>query len=629
MPTDLLAPGTGVVPSPVGPRPGRVASDRAGTVGRDAADRVLPWAVALATLAARLATAAAGPTDWDAAQYGAAVSRFDVTHGRPQPPGYFLYVVAGRLVHGIGIGTIGSLVLVSAVASALAAGLVVVAGRDLGGRWVGLAAGLLVATSPFAWFSGSVVTTYSFDLAIAPLLIILAWRARPHSWHGAAALASLGLATGFRQSALQAFALLALIAVAGSVRRVREAVTAVLAIAVAVAVWFVPMVLTQPGGVSAWARATRLETLGAIRATSVLDHAAGGGTNIGTMAGYTTVALTPLAVLALVSAGVLGVRARVRAVRRPVAAPPSADARIHSTGAAGGTATTSATPSAARDDVAAWTRPWYQTRAAVLAAAIAPPLAIVTFVQFAKGGYLLAYLPGAVIALLLVPAALLGPRSPGTVRTASTSRTSVATGVWLAVASFAVAAIAVAGAQRFLAGTGVLPVAQTSSAHGPWLTQARYQAPYPDTRAAIRSADALDAALTALGPRIHPARDVVVIDSVDGGTTFYRNAGWALPLDRVTLVVPGAAIYNEQLGSLYYTFTPKVPVGPGGAVYLIAPPNLPGLAQLTERAQAVQVHLARPIGAYLVWRVSPGAQVLGVRVVVQPGPRPLGSGLGG
>jgi len=134
------------VRDPAGPRPGRVASDRAGTVGRDLTDAVLPWVVALVALVARLATRASGPTDWDSSQYAAAVARFDVTHGRPQPPGYFLYVVAGRLVHDTGLGTVDSLVFVSAVASALAAGLVVVAGRDLGGRWVGVAAGLLIAT---------------------------------------------------------------------------------------------------------------------------------------------------------------------------------------------------------------------------------------------------------------------------------------------------------------------------------------------------------------------------------------------------------------------------------------------------------------------------------------------------
>ena len=633
MPVDLAVPRTGAVPPAVGVRPGRIASDRAGTVGRDMADQVLPWAVALATLVGRLATAAVGPTDWDSAQYAAAVARFDVTHGRPQPPGYFLYAVAGRLVHGFGSGTIGSLVLVSAVASALAAGLVVVAGRDLGGRWVGLAAGLLVATSPFAWFAGSVVATYSFDLVAAPLLIILAWRARPHSWHGAAALASLGLLAGFRQSVLQAFALLALLAVAGSVRKLREAATAALAGVGAVAVWFVPMVLAQPGGAPAWARATRLEALGAIRATSVLDHAPGAGTNLGTVAAYTTLAVAPLAALALVSGGVLGVRALVRAARRRPAPPAEVDASAHSPGAT----RRQDTPTAGHRGTPSWVRPWYQSRSAILTAAIAPPLAIVTFVQFAKGGYLLAYLPGAIIALLLVPAALLGSRTPGTPGPPGPPGSggsgpggsgTAGAWTWRAVATLAVVAIAAVGAERFLTGTGVLPGTPSTTAHGLWLTQARYQAPYPDTRASIRSADAFDAALAALGPRVHPDRDVLVLDSVDGGTAYYRNAGWALPLDRVTLIVPGAAIYNEQSGSLYYTLTRTVPVGIGGAVYLIAPPSLPGLDQLAERAQAVQVHLTRPIGDYLVWRISPGAQVLGVRVVEERGTRPLGSGLG-
>src|SRR5664280_1218647 len=126
-------PGQSAPYRPSGPRPGRVASDKSGSVAPYVLDLVLPWLVGMATFVARMATAAVGPTDWDSAQYVAAVNRFDVTHGRPQPPGYFLYVVAGRLVHATGIGTVHSLVLVSAAASAVAAGAVVVAGRDLGG----------------------------------------------------------------------------------------------------------------------------------------------------------------------------------------------------------------------------------------------------------------------------------------------------------------------------------------------------------------------------------------------------------------------------------------------------------------------------------------------------------------
>ena len=635
------------------PRPGRVASDRAGSVGRDLVLLLVPWICAVATLATRLATAAVGPTDWDSAQFAAAVGHFDVAHGRPQPPGYFLYVVTARLVDDIGSGVIHSLVLVAALASAAAVGLTVVAGRDLGGRWVGLAAGLLVATSPFAWYSGSIVTTYSFDLLVAPLLIILAWRARPHSWHGAAAIAALGLLAGFRQSAVLAFALLALLAVLGSVRRTREAVLVVVAAITSVAVWFVPMALAQPGGVRAWARATDLESAGAAHAYSVIDRAAGATVNLGTFAAYTTIALAPLAVLALLSACVLAVRALGRRLTGRGTPPPVGPAapvgsrndatlplplglefeprpqrltrsELQSLIRSGSRPVPdpSTPPPLVGGATGDWSRPWYQSRPAILAAAVVPPAAVVALIEFAKGGYLLAYLPGAVIALLLLPGALL--RRPGG---RPAARRTALSRVWLVVASVGVLAIATLGAQRFLVGTGVLPVTPTRSVHGLWLVQGRYQAPYPDTRLAIRSADAVDADLARLGPLVDPSRDVVVIDSLDGGIAFYRNAGWELPRDRVALVTPGTAIYNEQFGSLYYTHAKTVPVGTGGTVYLIARPSLPGLSQLVAQGDAVPVARSHAIAQYRVWRIAPGAGILGVHVVVEPGHRPLGHGL--
>ena len=613
-------------PPPRARRPGRVASDQASRVRVQVLDLLAPWVVAMATLAARLATAATGPTDWDSAQYAAAVSRFDVNHGRPQPPGYWLYVEAGRLVHGTGLSTVDSLVLVAALTSALAAGLVVVAGRDLGGRWVGLAAGLVVATSPFAWFSGSIISTYSFDLALAPLLMILAWRARPGSWHGAAALVALGLAAGFRQSVVLSFALLAIFAVAGSVRRVRHAVVALAAGAFAVAVWFEPMVLAQPGGIWRWWQASRSESWGAMRATSVLDHAPNGPLNLGTFAAYTTVALAPLAALTVIAGCGLGARALVRSVRGnrvPTGFSSSATGGV-APGTAAGSPNVSGVPAHRRRRWVDWTRPWFQSRAVILLASTIPPMAIVAIVQFAKGGYLLAYLPGAVIALLLVPGALLktAPSRGG-------ARRSLGVMAWAVVASVAVGAIAVVGADRFLVGAGVFPARAQQSQHGLWITQARYQAPYADTRTAIRSADAMDSALARLGPLVDPRRDVVVIDSLDGGTSFYRNAGWSLPAHRVVFIVPGAAVYDQLGGSLFYVVRHAVTVAPGGSVYLIASPTLPGLRQLAGTGKVTRVRAAGRLADYLVWRITPGALILGVRVTVADRPRPLGTGLVG
>jgi hypothetical protein len=572
--------------------------------------------VGLATLVLRLVTAASGPTDWDSAQYALAVGRFDVAHGLPQPPGYWLYVESGRWVARLtGLGAVHSLVAVAAVASAAAAALTTVAGRDLGGRWLGIAAGVVVATSPLVWFSGSVVATYSFDALACALLVVLAWRARPGSWHGVGAVVALGLLTGFRPSILQAFALLALVAVAAATRTWRRLVLTAAAGAASLAVWFLPMVAQQPGGSAAWARATRTEADGAFQATSLLDHAAGARTNLGTFAAFTVVALAPVAVLAVLAGVALLGR---RLARRP-ARPATVDLPRGGPSPDGGTA-----PPAGDDG--RWRRPWYQGRTAVLAAAIVPPAAIVALVQFAKGGYVLAYLPAAVIALLL-PVAALTRRAAGRRRGApDTTRRRSATG-WTVAASVGVALVAALGVQRFLTGGGVLPQREVRSASSLWLVEPRYQAPYPDTAHTISAADAVDRALVGLGPSLDPSRDVVVFDTVDGGDTIYRNAGWALPDVRIALVQPGDVLYNQLHGALYYASGSTIATGPSGSVFLVASPALPGLASLTAQGYAIPVDTPEPIGGYLVWKLLPGTTVLGIRTTSHPPPFVLGTGI--
>jgi hypothetical protein len=559
---------------------------------------VVPWTMALATFVLRLLTGARGPTDWDSAQYASAVNHFDVAHGQPQPPGYWLYVESGRALHLVtGMGTIASLVMVAALASAAAVGLTAVAGRDLAGPWVGIAAGSVVATSPFAWFSGSTVATYSFDMVACSLLVIMAWRARPGSWHGVWAVVALGVITGFRQSDGMAFAIVALLAVIGSTRRWSRLGLTVLAGLVAAGSWFVPMVLSQPGGFHAWMHATRTETSGAAAVTSVFDHAAGAATNAGTFAAYTTLALAPLAAIAVLGCLLLVIRRLSTSARRDGDRPAARSDRVNG----------SASP---------WVRPWYQSRTIILAAAILPPVLMVTLIQFAKSGYLLAYFPAAVIALLMPLGALNRRRA--------SDRHSP---MWLTVTSLLVGLVVVVGGQRFVSSAAVIPARWTNASSSLWIDQPRYQAPYNETYAAIRSTDTIDAALGALRSSVGSHNDVIVFDTVDGGDTIYRNAGWELPGFRIALVQPGLVLYNEQGGALYYTPPNDLTVGPGGSVLLVASPAMPGLASLTAHGQALPVKTDQLIGGYRVWRIPPGASVLGVRVVEHAGPRPLGSGI--
>jgi hypothetical protein len=572
---------------------------------------VVPWLLALATLALRLVTAATGPTDWDSAQYASAVRHFDVTHGQPQPPGYWFYVESGRLLHSVaGMGIITSLVLVSALASSLAVGLTAVAGRDLGGQWVGLVAGTVVALSPFAWFSGSTVATYSFDMVACSLLIILAWRARPGSWHGVYAVGALGLLAGFRQSIVAAFALVAIIAVIASTRRLGQLAITVVVGAGAVAAWLVPMVASQPGGFQAWLHATRMESSGAAHQTSVLDHAPGAATNFGTFAAYTALALGPLAVLALVAGLLLLIRWGLSTIaHRTTDAGTPVDRRPGPTTTAGEDLETSGHPPTGA------VRPWYQSRAAVLGAAIVPPVLIVTVIEFAKGGYLLAYLPAATIALLLPLGAL-------NRRTSDRGRSPI----WVVLTSLAVAAVVLVGTQRYVSAGAVIPEGWTRGSSSVWLDQPRYQAPYATTAASIRLTDSMDAALGELGSVVHSGGDVVVFDTIDGGQNLYRNAGWEVPRARIALIGTNQVLYNQVHGSLFYAQRSQLAVAPGGSVLLVASPALPGLGQLTAHGDAISV-VTPNIGGYRVWRVRAGVSLLGVPVVATSGPRPLGRGV--
>ena len=96
------------------------------------------------------------------------------------------------------------------------------------------------------------MATYSVDLVVAPLLVILAWRARPHSCARCGRTGDPGRGRRLPPVDGRDVPSPRLPAVAGSVRRVREGVLALAAGAVTVAAWFVPMVLAQPGGFTAW-----------------------------------------------------------------------------------------------------------------------------------------------------------------------------------------------------------------------------------------------------------------------------------------------------------------------------------------------------------------------------------------
>jgi hypothetical protein len=415
--------------------------------------------IGLVTFVLRLSYAASRPTDGDASLLVAGSTHFDVARRTPPAPGAWLYVASGHALHVVfGLSPVAGLVLLAALASAAAAALTCVAGTVLGGRWVGIAAGGLLATAPVSWFAGATVSTASFAAFLAALLVVLARRARPHGFHGVAAVAVLGLGAGVRLSVLPAFALLAAIAVVASVRTVGQLLATGLAAAASLAVWVVPLLFIQPGGLRTWLHAVHVHISHAAHASSVFAApSAGVLTNIGTFGGWSVVTLAPLLVLAVLA--VLALAGARLATRQP-----GGNASLRIWGA----------PTEPADRIE---RPRYQGTGVILLAALVPPLAVVTLGKFTGGGAVLSYLVPATVLLLLPVARLLHHRAGAVRRTA------------VIVATLAVAAIVAVNVQRFVAAPGILPAAVPRHDGGLWISKARYQAPYRDTAAAIRAAD--------------------------------------------------------------------------------------------------------------------------------------------
>ena len=540
------------------------------------------------TLVLRLSYAASGPTDTSGAQDAIGSGRFDVTHAAPPAPGSWLYVAAGHAVHLLtGLGTVGALVLVAAVLSAGAAALTCLAGTSLGGPFVGAASGVLVATAPVSWFAGATISPSSVDAFVAALLMVLARRARRSRAHGIVAVIAIGLGAGLSLSVLPAFALLGAIAVVASIRTVGHLLATMAAAVASVAVWFVPMILIQPGGLASWLHALRVQISDSAHASSVFVAPASSAlTNVGTFGGWSVVTLSPVVVMAVL--GVVALAGARVATRRPGG---DASLRIWS---GGGDA----------DDRVE--RPWYQGTGAIVGAAVIPPVALLTLGQFPGGGAVLFYLVPVTVLLLLPVGRILRHRNRALRRGAAV------------VATLLVALAVSANVQRFVAAPGILP-ATVARHHGLWLSQARYQAPYAATADAIRTADRTDDAVHRLRSVVHRATDVVVCVAPDDSSALYRTIDFELPDVVVALVHPFRSLAFG--GLLYRHHPPTLDVGTGGHAVVLTTSPSPTLTALAALGLATET--TTHVGRFAVWRVAPGASLFGVTVTAVAGPRPL------
>ncbi|MEO8657961.1 MAG: DUF2723 domain-containing protein [Bryobacteraceae bacterium] len=190
--------------------------------------------------------------DLDSVDFGLALQRFDPSVFQPHPPGYFLYVMLGRLVNGLFGDANDALVMVSIAASCATAGAVYVLTKEWYGWGQAVVSVLLFLFSPLCWFHGTVALTYIVEAFFSALVGWLCWRVYSGSTSFVIpASIAFGLAAGFRPSAGLLLGPMWL----ASIYRVgwKHRLLGFGALSGTVVAWSVPMMLAS-GGVSGFFR---------------------------------------------------------------------------------------------------------------------------------------------------------------------------------------------------------------------------------------------------------------------------------------------------------------------------------------------------------------------------------------
>lgn len=191
----------------------------------------------------------------DSVQFALALERYDVTVHQPHPPGYFLYVMLGRLFNFF-IGDANSVfVSISIIFSGLTVAILFYLGKEIFDKRTGVIAAILAITSPNLWFHGEVALSYIVEAFFSTTVAFFCWKVHKGE-HGYIWLSViiLGIAGGIRQNT--AVFLLPLLLFSVKEVPVRKVLLAVCLLGLVCLAWFVPMVW-MTGGWNAYMNAFR------------------------------------------------------------------------------------------------------------------------------------------------------------------------------------------------------------------------------------------------------------------------------------------------------------------------------------------------------------------------------------
>jgi hypothetical protein len=198
--------------------------------------------------------------DWDSINFALALDDFDVTRHRPHPPGYPLYVAAGKLVHLVIADHAAALTLVSSLAGAAVASMFYFLDRRQNSWPVAICATLIMALSPLFWLQSGLALTDMFGMVFV-LAFLLVEGTSPRTPRGELARRiACGVIAGLALGARPHIAFLIVVywcirAVSSRSVGATHVLTAAVAFLAGVVAWLIPASMAT-GGIETYLHAT-------------------------------------------------------------------------------------------------------------------------------------------------------------------------------------------------------------------------------------------------------------------------------------------------------------------------------------------------------------------------------------
>jgi hypothetical protein len=223
-------------------------------------------ALFVATIIARIPFRAATFYNGDSVNFGLGLERFSISEYQPHPPGYILYIAAGRFLNFFLGDAHAALLTLSILAAAAAVALIYLIGNSIFDRATGLAAAVLLLFSPLAWFYGEVALSYEVELPLALVAVWLLYQLFFHRRYALAAAIVIGVTAGVRQDVLLFLGPFWLL---GTLRLGRkEMLLSWSAMVVSVLAWAAPLVYLA-GGLEAYRQISSAQFEGSVNSASI------------------------------------------------------------------------------------------------------------------------------------------------------------------------------------------------------------------------------------------------------------------------------------------------------------------------------------------------------------------------